>query len=577
MHASDPVHWQPWGKAAMELARREDKLIYISSGYFACHWCHVMQRESYQDATIAARLNLGFVPIKIDRELEPVLDAYLLEFVRATQGYAGWPLNVFMTPEGHPLLGVVYLPPERFQELISKLEVRWREGRQELKGTAVRAADALMEMQQSIQSLTEPVEPAELERRFLAQTMLAADELAGGFGQEQKFPLAPRLTAMLSLQQTRQQGRIKDFLILTLERMAHGGLRDHLGGGFYRYTTDPSWSVPHFEKMLYDNAQLVPVYLDAAKVFARPEFERIALHTLDFMLQHMRTREGAFVASLSAVDEQGREGAYYLWDQDELKHRLTTQELALARLAWGFEGAATMEGGYLPVQAKSVSTIVQQSGLSESEVRSQMQSAKRKLLHARDQRGLPRDDKRLTAWNGLALSALASAVSQGHRHYATEARHLRDFLVERLWDGERLQRALDDHGRSLGAGNLEDYAFVSHGLLAWAAYTREESDYQLAAEIAAAAWSTFYSDVGWRMAESSIIPKLPTQVHIADGPTPSPSAILVQVSMQLMDRSAIKPHAERIRAYLSMVSRDLAARPVSYATQVALLSRYDKR
>jgi uncharacterized protein YyaL (SSP411 family) len=497
-----------------------------------------------------------------------------MEFVRATQGYGGWPLNVFLTPEGHPLLGVLYLSSEQFQELLSKLEDRWRVERQDLKETAARAADALIEMQQSKQVLTDHVSAARLEQGFLAQTLQAADELAGGFGQAQKFPLTPRLMAMLSLQQTRQDGRLRDFLILTLEHMANGGLHDQLGGGFYRYTVDPNWRVPHFEKMLYDNAQLVPVYLNAAQTFARPEFERVAIHTLDFMLQHMRAADGAFIASLSAVDEQGREGAYYLWNQDELKHNLTEEELEIARLAWGFAGVATMDGGYLPVRANSVDAIAQESGLSESVVRSRKRSAKRKLLSARGQRNLPRDNKRLTAWNGLALSALAYAAAHGHQRYAMDARRLRDFLVKHLWDGNCLQRALDDDGRGLGAGNLEDYAFVSQGLLAWAVHTNEIADYNLAAKIAAAAWSKFYSDPGWRLAESSMIPSLPTQVHITDGPTPSPSATLAQVSIQLMDRPALKPHKERIRASIALISQDLVANPFFYATQIAVLSRY---
>ncbi len=577
MHAQDPVQWQRWGRVAIERARREDKLLFISSGYFACHWCHVMQRESYQNKAIAELLNKAFVPIKIDRELEPVLDAQLLEFVRATQGYGGWPLNVFLTPEGHPLLGVLYLSPKQFQELLSKLELRWRAQRQDLKEMAARATDALMQTQQSKQVPTEHVSVVELEQRFQVQALQAADELAGGFGQEQKFPLAPRLMAMLSLKQNRQDGRLKDFLILTLENMAKGGLRDQLGGGFYRYTMDPNWSVPHFEKMLYDNAQLVPVYLSAAQNFARPDFERVAIHTLDFILQHMRAPDGAFIASLSAVDEQGREGAYYLWDTDELKQILTKEELEIARLAWGFTGVASLDGGYLPMRVTPVHAIVQQSGLSESEVRNRMRSAQRKLMKARTQRDLPRDDKRLTAWNGLALSALAYAAAHGHRRYAMDARRLRDFLANKLWDGNRLQRALDANGWGLGAGNLEDYAYVSHGLLVWATYTNEVSDYNLAAEIAAAAWSKFYSHQGWRMAESSMLPNLPTQIHITDGPTPSSSAILAQVSIQLMDRPALKPHKERIRAYIALITQDLAARPLFYATQVAALSNNEQQ
>ncbi len=255
MHAEDPVQWKSWGFEAVNEAKQKDKLMFISSGYFSCHWCHVMQRESYKNDTIAKLLNDAFVPIKVDRELEPVLDEQLIHFTQQTRGQGGWPLNVFVTPEGYPLLGVLYVPADQFKDLLIKLNLRWQEQRQALKQVAANAAYAINRRLQVEQRQTVSVELAELEQRFLSQTMLLADELGGGFGQQNKFPSAPKLVALLKLYAKYRDEQLKEFLLLTLHEMASKGLRDQLGGGFYRYTIDPGWRIPHFEKMLYDNAQ----------------------------------------------------------------------------------------------------------------------------------------------------------------------------------------------------------------------------------------------------------------------------------------------------------------------------------
>ena len=574
MHADDPVYWQPWGLQPLEQARREDKLILLSSGYFSCHWCHVMQRESYRNPKIAKLLNEAYIPVKVDRELEPVLDEQLMQFVQHTRGQGGWPLNVFLTPEGYPLLAVLYLPSDQFQDLLVNLDQRWKQERKALKQVAANAARLMTRRQAAEQRQTVDTEVDDLEQRLLEQTMLVADELAGGFGQQTKFPMVPRLSALLTLYQKYPAERLKDFLLLTLRQMTKNGLRDQLAGGFYRYTVDPQWKVPHFEKMLYDNAQLVELYLNAADVFSEPEFEQVAYDTLDFMLSDMIAPGGAFVAALSAVDEEGKEGGYYLWTSAELTHVLSDREYELASLAWGFGDYPDTQGGYLPIESLSPAQIAKRTGQTEAEVVKGLAASRQKLLSIRKSRRLPKDTKRLTAWNGLALSALAQAASRTPQRYRGAALELRNFMVSKGWSEEALARAIDDHGQSVGLGTLTDYAYVAKGLHEWAKFTNKQADYDLAARLVAEAWQRFNTHQGWQMAEASLIPAQPPRYHIIDGVQPSASATLLAISLELLHQPRLAIHRARIQKYLELMSQDLATRPLLHATHVAVLSTY---
>ena len=262
MHGQDPVAWQQWGPKVFERARRENKLVFVSIGYFSCHWCHVMQRESYRNPEIARFINRHYIPVKVDRELRPALDTRLIEFVQQTRGYSGWPLNVFVTPEGYPLVGLVYLPPKNFLNLLTNLDRQWQQKRNELKRLA----------RQYGENTGKPVRSDGPDFRmrvreyyglFIAEALSLGDDMAGGFGKQNKFPQSPQLLALLRAYELKPDKRVERFLRLTLDQMANRGLHDMLRGGFYRYVVDPSWDIPHFEKMLYDNAQLVEVYFRA--------------------------------------------------------------------------------------------------------------------------------------------------------------------------------------------------------------------------------------------------------------------------------------------------------------------------
>ena len=575
MHGDDPVDWHPWSAETLAAARAQGQLLFVSSGYFACHWCHVMQRESYRDPGIAAALNDLAVPVKIDRELRPALDDHLIAFVEGTRGQAGWPLNVFLTPEGYPLVGFTYLPPEEFGGLVTLLARRWAEAPEALRGFARRAAAALAkpaETSPPAPPLT-PRDIASLRAALVRQALETSDPMAGGFGHVNKFPRAPLLAALIREQARRPDPQLEAFLRLTLDAMADLGLHDLLGGGFFRYTVDPSWEVPHFEKMLYDNAQLAEVYLDAAEVLDAPHYRRICDGTLDYLLKHFRTGDAAFISSLSAVDDQGIEGGYYLWRPEELAEVLGEDALRLVGPAWGIEGAPQFWAGFLPMRKEDPEALAVRLGLDRDALQARLDALKARLLEAREQRRLPADTKQLAAWNGLMLRALArSARGAGHVGYLAAAEQLRGYLLRRLWrDGELLRAVAGDTG--IGNAGLEDHAFVADGLLTLAELQAVDRDLPTIRRLVDAAWQRFHTGRGWRLDEDILIPGLAAEPLLADGPLPSPAAVLIDVTLRLAERTANDALGRRAREVLLRDHPELETTPYLHASLIDRLAR----
>ena len=570
LHGDDPVAWQEWNAVSVERARREGKLLYLSIGYFSCHWCHVMQRESYRNAVIARYLNEHVIPIKVDRELEPALDARLIEFAETTRGMSGWPLNVFVTPDGHPLYATLYHPPEEFHKILIRIEQLWRNDRARL--TALARIEAV-----TPQGPGKPEVNAVLARgladKVVAEAFKVADSVQGGFGEQSKFPQYPQLAFLLAQYERSNDPRLKEFLLLTLDAMANNGLQDHLGGGFFRYTVDPSWKTPHFEKMLYDNAQLARLYRDAARVFGREDYRLIATRTLDFMLRDFSATSGAFIAALSALDDQGVEGGYYLWSAAQLENLLTSAEREVYRLHAGMIDAAPFEPGYLPLRAMSAAELAGQRKLAQADVEKRIASAEAKLRAARAKRRLPRDTKELAAWNGLALAAFAEAAqSTKEPRYRAVAQAVRDFLATTLWDGKVLARS-HVQGKASGSVALEDYAYVTLGLTEWASLTGDARDVALAKTVATAAWKRFYGPKGFRLEENSLLVAETGQDVLNDGPMPSPSAVLADASLRLAEKSGDKALHRQVLAALNSGSAVISANPLWYATPVNTLLR----
>ncbi len=521
LHGSDPVAWQEWNADTVARARRENRLLFVSVGYFACHWCHVMQRESYKDPRTAALLNRDFIPVKVDRELNSGLDDALQGFSAQLNGVAGWPLNAFVTPEGYPAFVVLYVPPDDFRSLLAQLAGRWAADSAGIRRLARQAAPPF-----AVQPLAAPLtsdRSARAWQQFIAGAWQEADPLHGGFGQVSKFPMAPQLHALLEQLSRQPDARLGEFVRLTFDQMAARGLRDHVGGGFFRYTTDPGWETPHFEKMLYDNAHLAMLYLRAATVLRQPRYREIARSTLGFMQDELLDASGGLYSSTSAVDAAGREGATYLWELDELKRHLPPAAYAAARRVWRLDAARTFEAGYLPAEYLPPT----------ANERRLLADAARILRPLRRARSLPRDDKLNAGLNGLALSAFSQAI---HLDPAWRGRadRLQRFLLTRLVRDGRLMKSIA-RGKVLPDAELEDYAYVVQGLLDHAEATGNGQSRARARQLARTAWRLFWSEKGWKREVQPLLATLQAEPALADSALYSPSEVLILASLRLQD------------------------------------------
>lgn len=554
LHGSDPVAWQEWSAATVARAQRENKLLFVSVGYFACHWCHVMQRESYKNPQTAALLNRDFIPVKVDRELNSGLDDALQGFSAQLNGVAGWPLNAFVTPEGYPAFVVLYMPPDDFRGLLTHLAGRWTADPAGIRRLARQAAPP-----PAVRPMAAPLSgeySARAWQQFIAGAWQEADSLHGGFGQVSKFPMAPQLHALLEQLSRQPDARLGEFLRLTFDQMAARGLRDHVGGGFFRYTTDPGWETPHFEKMLYDNAQLAMLYLRAATVLRQPHYREIARSTLDFMQDELLDASGGLYSSTSAVDVAGREGATYLWEPDELKRHLPPAAYAAARRVWRLDAARTFDAGYLPAEYLPPT----------ADERRLLADAARILRPLRRARSLPRDDKLNAGLNGLALSAFSQAIPLGPA-WRQRADRLQRFLLTRLARDGRLMKAMA-RGKVLPDAELEDYAYVVQGLLDHAEATGNGQSRARARQLAHTAWQLFWSEKGWKREARPLLATLLAEPALADGALYSPSEVLILASLRLQDpalrRLALAAAAWRVPA----MERDAFA----YPTRVRVLT-----
>ena len=467
-HAHNPVDWYPWSEEALARAKEEDKPIFLSIGYAACHWCHVMERESFEDVVTAGVLNADFVPIKVDREERPDLDVVYMSAVQAMTGSGGWPLSVFLTPDLEPFFGGTYFPPEArwgmpsFREVLGAVADAWLHRRQELEGNAASVTAHLAEISNRDGA-------TDLSLDWVSHAALAAlaaeyDERRGGFGSAPKFPSPSRLFFLLD--RARKNDKARSMLTKTLDGMAAGGMYDWLGGGFHRYSVDRDWLVPHFEKMLYDNALLTRVYGQAGLAFGREEWVQVARATADYLLREMRGPEGAFFSSTDA-DSEGREGRFFTWTPDQIREALPAElaALAIAFFALGPEGS--FEGAASVLRpARPLAEIAAELGLDPAAAAGGLAEARERLLAARARRVPPAtDDKRLAGWNGMAVATLAwLGAALPEPRFLAAAREAAMFLLDHVRPDGRIVRSWRE-GVTSGAETLEDVAWVSAGFV----------------------------------------------------------------------------------------------------------------
>ena len=514
-HAHNPVDWYPWGEEALARARELDRPIFLSIGYAACHWCHVMERESFEDEETARDLNEHYVAIKVDREERPDLDSVYMDAVQAMTQRGGWPMSVFLTPDGRPFYGGTYFPDEprhgmpSFRDLLARIAELWATERSNVEETATHLAEHIRGEQDAPARLAESIagqpapDPAALLTVAVDTLRKNFDAIDGGWGGAPKFPQP--ITLELLLREHLRTGADEPRTIVekTLDAMAAGGIYDHLGGGFARYATDKSWLVPHFEKMLYDNAQLARVYTHAAQVSGDEHYAYIARETLDFVAHELRnppstpgTPGGAFASSLDA-DTDGQEGLTYTWRVPEIREILGDGS-PLFEAAYGVTPAGNWEGRTILNRVRSDTDLAAEFERPRDEIRAALTEARVELLRARDERPQPaRDDKVLTSWNGLAIGAFADAgVALGEPPFVEIATEAADFILDNLrTDSGRLLRSWKD-GRAQHAGTLEDHAHLADGLLALYEATFEERFFVAARDLADLVLEHFGADDG---------------------------------------------------------------------------------
>ena len=564
-HAHNPVDWYPWGPEALATARAEDRPIFLSIGYAACHWCHVMERESFENETTARFLNERFVSIKVDREERPDLDAIYMDAVQQMTGGGGWPMSVFLTPDGKPFYGGTYFPDQprhglpSFSQVLEGVDQAWRERRTEVE----RSSEALA---RSVSAQVAPTEgasdvAAEVLDAALASLERGFDARHGGWGGAPKFPQPMIVEFLLRLHVRSGDARPLAMARRSLDAMAAGGIYDHLGGGFARYATDAVWLVPHFEKMLYDNAQLTRVYTHAWQLTTEPRYRAVVEETIDFVLRELRTDDGGFAASLDA-DTDGEEGATYVWTKHEIDAVLG-DEAAEFDAAYGVTENGNWEG-------KSI--LFRPIGAPDDE---RLATARRRLSEMRQSRPQPaRDGKVLTAWNGLMIGALADAAAAfGRGDWSDAAAAAANLLLTRARDENgRLLRSWKD-GRARHAGVLEDYANLADGLLALYEATFDERWFVAARELAESILAHFADpDGGFFDTADDHEALIARPKGVQDNAVPSGGAMSAGVLLRLAALTGEQRYEDAASSAMSAVAPTAQRYPMAFAEWLSAIA-----
>ena len=579
-HAHNPVDWYPWGEEALDRAKEEDKPILLSIGYSACHWCHVMERESFENAEIANMMNEHFINIKVDREERPDLDSIYMNAVQALTGGGGWPMTVFLTPDGKPFYGGTYFPPvdsggmPGFPSVLQGMALAYRTRRGDIVQATQQLVSHLQNMAQAPRSL-EPLTPDILHQAYqpLGQSY---DFQNGGFGGAPKFPQPMTYEFMLRYYHLTKSTGALEMVEMAAEKMATGGIYDQIGGGFHRYSTDPYWLVPHFEKMLYDNALLSRFYLHTYQATSQPLYRRIAEETLDYVLREMTDPSGGFYSTQDA-DSEGEEGKFFVWTADEFEAILGPDDGFLIAGYFGLTEAGNFEGKNILNVPQGGESFAAEAGMSLEELEAAIGRAKPLLLEAREGRVHPaRDEKILSAWNGLMMRSFAEAASILNREdYKQVAVASASFLLEELRRDGRLLRTYRD-GRASLKGYLEDYSFVTDGLLAvyeatfdqrWLEEARSLADHMI--DLFWDEGETVFYDTGRDHEVLVVRPR-----DIFDNATPCGSSVAVDVLFRLSVLTGESEYANRGAASLRTMRTNLAQAPLGVGHWLCALDFY---
>jgi uncharacterized protein len=579
-HAENPVDWYPWGDEALTKAREEDKPILVSVGYSACHWCHVMEHESFENDEIAATMNDLFVNIKVDREERPDLDSLYMSAVQSMTGHGGWPLNVFLTPDGTPFYGGTYFPPDDrmgmpgFPKVLEAVASAFKERREEVEENAQQIRELLR------RATRELPKPDDVTAGLLAE---ASEQLAqsfdarnGGFGGAPKFPQPAAIEFLL--RQDKRGGDQREAIMVqrTLDRMASGGIYDQIGGGFHRYAVDAIWLVPHFEKMLYDNAQLASVYLAGYQAYGEDRYRQVAEETIDFVARELTDPNGGFYATLDA-DTAGHEGLFYTWTADELNEALGEEDAAIAKRWFNVETDGNFEGRTVLATPRTTADVADRLAINEEVLTESLVRLRHRLLEVREQRERPgRDEKVITAWNGLMLRAFADGSRILDRDdFRGVAERNGEFVLQHLQRDGRLLRSWKDGDARIG-GFLEDYAFFIDGLLALYRATLNGRWLDEAMRLADVMVAEFGDTDGAGFFDTSANQETPVARprDLHDGATPSGNSVAADVLLRLGAMTGNEDYSSRAGELLRTMASTMRDHPLAAGRYLCAVDFY---
>jgi uncharacterized protein YyaL (SSP411 family) len=574
-HAHNPVDWYPWGDEALRRAKEEDKPILLSVGYAACHWCHVMERESFEDEATAEVMNEHFVSVKVDREERPDIDSIYMDAVQALTGRGGWPLTAFLTPDGTPFYAGTYFPNEprsgmpAFRDVLTAISAAWRDRRGDIEEQGSRVLQGIGRVGEL--SVTEGTLGAETVSSAVDMLRRAFDTRWGGFGGAPKFP-QPMTLEFLLRAAVRGSDDARDMLTATLDRMAAGGIHDQIGGGFHRYSVDERWHVPHFEKMLYDNAQLARLYLRGFLTTGEERFARVARRTLDYLLREMRHPGGGFFSSQDA-DSEGVEGRFFVWSYQEL---VETGDEAVA-MAFGAVPDGNWEGTNVLWRPFSISAVATELEIASDELERRMDAASEELSRRRERRVRPAtDDKIISSWNALAISALAEAGrTLDEPAYIEAASAAADFVLENLrTKGGRLARSWRE-GRAGTPAFADDHALLGDALLTLYETTFELRFFLAARELADQLLARFLDrERGGFYSTASDDPALVLRPkELFDNAVPSGNSAAAELLLRLAALTGSAEYEQAAHSALGLVANTAPQAPTGFGQALSAIDR----
>lgn len=579
-HAHNPVNWFSWGDAAFEKAQKEDKPILLSIGYSACHWCHVMERESFENEKIAEIMNENFINIKVDLEERPDVDQIYMTFIQITSGHGGYPLNVFLTPDKKPFFGGTYFPPEprhnmaSFPQILESIAEAWREKREDIIYSADEVLSEIRRISQ-VEAAGENLSESLLDAAF-QKFVSSFDKTNGGFGGAPKFPPAMSLEFLLRFYKSEDNRIALEIVRKTLDKMANGGIYDQLGGGFHRYTVDAIWLVPHFEKMLYDNAQLARIYAHFYQITKDDFYKRIATETLDYVKREMLDAGGGFYSAQDA-DSEGVEGKFFVWKPEETEEILGAENGRIFNFYYDVSDAGNFEGENILNIKNSIAETAEVFDISEEKVKEVLERGREKVFQKRETRIKPfRDEKVLTAWNGLMLAAFAeaSAIFQ-NEEFLEVAKKNADFILENLRENEYLLRTWKNGTGKLNA-YLEDYANFADGLIELFQVSGEAKYLKEARNIADKMIAEFWDaeQGGFFFTGENHEELLVRSKDFYDNATPSGNSVAADVLLKLSHLLGDEKYARIAVTVLRLVAAQIKRYPQAFGRALSAMAFY---